>query len=109
MCFEKITDSLLLCQGALWSYAGRHFLRPSHNFDVSRVPPAPDYTDARSWYAQAHFEDGSDTHCDILGTSAHDDELKADAFYLHPTTFYLCDEWNAPFDSASPSEHIRTS
>jgi hypothetical protein len=74
---------------------GRWLLTPAHGFDEARAPPAPDYSQDLAWSmlpgrgdSQVHLPPGAvgcDDVCDAV-----------DVFYLHPTTWYTSQSWNAP-------------
>jgi hypothetical protein len=62
-------------------------LDPKQPFQTYRPPPAPDYSKASSWALG-------------LATPAADApaNLRADVFFVHPTTYNGGEEWNAPID-----------
>ncbi len=79
-------------------------LRPGDSFDLAKAPPAPDYADARYWAALPDRKD----HADWLpeGTPVVDRQAtaSADAFFIHPTTYYGSEHWNPPFDDPGANE-----
>lgn len=65
------------------------------NFDPSKTPQAPNYSDENMWAALPFRKD----LCDF--SSVHDpyvsDSLKTvDVFFIHPTTYLKGEFWNAP-------------
>lgn len=63
-------------------------LSPSVPFQVAAPPPPPDYADRAGW---------------LLWPEAPDEDAAADIFYVHSTTYYSSDGWNAPADAADPT------
>lgn len=74
------------------------FLKPSGPFDVATAPPAPDYADEAAWAALPNRGDMADVV--PAGGTAKDAQATADVdvFYVHPTTYYENDGWNAAYD-----------
>ena len=72
----------------------RSSLRPDVEFDPARLPAAPDYTAASAWLVRP------DTPSLALMTPegitpVDAAEAGADVFFIHPTTFFGTDNWNA--------------
>ena len=86
-------------------YFRRHFLRtrnwlnfarrirPQGQFSADRLPIAIDYSSLSGWAAHPDKEDKSCFLPDVAGLSTAG-EAAADAFYLHPTS-YFGNQWNA--------------
>mgnify|MGYP006095241259 CR=1 FL=1 len=81
-------------------------LTPSLPFDVSNLPPAPDYSDDDTWAALWpridtadlisdgwYSEDKNSSNDDPISSQ---DQARCDMFYLHPTTYFSGEGWNAP-------------
>ena len=70
---------------------------PSEPFDLGAAPPAPDYELDTSWAARPDLDDAAD----ILPAGKSDGQAgaKVDAFYIHPTTYYGVENWNAPLEA----------
>ena len=74
-------------------------LGPSHAFDSARLPPAPDYANTSAWGALHPRTDTADMTADgAWGGAESQSNAPADVFFLHPTTYYGTEGWNAPFD-----------
>lgn len=61
----------------------RSQLNPRTPFQVSPPPPAPDYAARGAW---------------LIWPGGDREDLEADIFYVHSTTFYSSESWNAPID-----------
>lgn len=70
----------------------RFFATPRAPFQTVAAPPAPDYADAASWLSRPDAAAGKD----------------AEVFYVHSTTFYRRNLWNAPFDDPAAGSVRRT-
>ncbi|MBB5518638.1 DUF3089 domain-containing protein [Amphiplicatus metriothermophilus] len=70
----------------------RSLLNPSTPFQVSSPPPAPDYAARGAWLVWPDRESGT---------------AEADIFYIHSTTYYSSESWNAPIDDASADAAAR--
>ena len=78
--------------------AQRIFLKPPQGFDLASVPPAPDYNLPDAWAALPDQSDAADvvpTDSDLVDRQA---DALVDVFFVHPTTYYQNDMWNAHFD-----------
>ena len=71
---------------------------PSGGWDSSAVPPPPDYQSDASWAALPNRRDGADELPPGSGTVDRQDRSSADVFFLHPTTYFFGDTWNASID-----------
>ncbi|WP_437961900.1 DUF3089 domain-containing protein [Sorangium sp. So ce119] len=84
--------------GALVRFA----MTPGGPFDATKLPPAPDYTDARSWSALPERDDVGDLS--PTGAPAVDQRrATADVFYVHATS-YVGSAWNARTDDPTTNE-----
>jgi hypothetical protein len=61
-------------------------------------PPAPDYADPSAWAALPDRVDPADRVPPGARLGDRQDEARADAFFVHPTTYYDDDHFNAPVD-----------
>jgi hypothetical protein len=67
-------------------------------FDAHEPPPAPDYADLASWAAHPALEDPADLVPPHSGASNLQARARVDVFFVHPTTYYKDDHFNAPID-----------
>ena len=89
--------------GALTLYmnpklAQRLFLKPSGGFDLASVPPAPDYASPDAWAALPDRQDNADVVPPESGATDNQATALVDVFFVHPTTYYQSDMWNARYD-----------
>ncbi len=94
-----ITAALLSASApALSSDVFSGFFFPNKPFDESSHPPAPDYSNSTFWAALPEKDDNADIV--PSGTTAVDRQASADfdVFYIHPTSYLLGGNWNAPAD-----------
>jgi hypothetical protein len=68
--------------------------QPTGHFDLSLVPPAPQYELARYWAAQPDHP-GSSTMLPKGIIATPDSFKQVDVFYIHPTTYVQGNTWNA--------------
>ena len=69
-------------------------VRPTENFNENRTPAPPNYSSRKSWAAHPDVENKSSmTPKGIAPTPAED--LQADVFFIHPTTYFGNKNWNA--------------
>ncbi|MCP5058576.1 MAG: DUF3089 domain-containing protein [bacterium] len=73
-------------------------------FDSHTPPPAPDYAELASWAAHPDVSDPADLV--PPGSDAVDRQAEApvDVFFLHPTTYYNGEHFNAPWDDPDAAE-----
>ncbi|MCI4669815.1 MAG: DUF3089 domain-containing protein [Bacteroidia bacterium] len=73
---------------------------PKQAFSVEGIPSSPDYTKLEHWSAHPDKKDLADTVPRDLAALplVADRELKADVFFIHPTTFRGEQEWNAALE-----------
>jgi pimeloyl-ACP methyl ester carboxylesterase len=86
--------------------AQRLFLKPSAPFDVASAPPAPDYKRPESWASLPDMEDPADT---LIPGSGYEDgqaDAQVDVFFIHPTTYYSKDGWNAAYDEGGETREL---
>lgn len=69
-------------------------VRPSIDFNENRLPPPPNYSSRQSWAAHPEIEDKS-SFVPLGIEKAKEKDLKADVFFIHPTTFFGNKSWNA--------------
>jgi len=69
-------------------------VRPSKDFNENRLPSPPNYSSRQSWAAHPKVENKSSfVPLGVEKTKAED--LKADVFFIHPTTYFGNKNWNA--------------
>jgi hypothetical protein len=74
-------------------------VQPVASFDAVRAPPPPDYANPAHWAAlpdRADAADGAPQGADPDVQAA----ARANAFFVHPTTYYRTRAWNQPLDDA---------
>ena len=81
-------------------------VKPRIGFDEAPPPTPPDYADPACWAAHPHRP--SKAHFTPEGTRLRDEQAtaRADVFYLHPTSYFGRDSWNAPLDDAGANEWV---
>jgi hypothetical protein len=88
------------CGGALISVG----LRPAVSFAEDSAPAAPDYAKDASWAALPDRVDGADVAA--RGERDQQRDALADAFYVHPTTYFRGSHWNAPLADETASRRV---
>jgi membrane protease YdiL (CAAX protease family) len=81
------------------------WLEPRVPFDPRAAPAPPDYDRPESWAAlpeRAGLEDLVPTG--LAGRSP--EERRADAFFVHPTTFFSREGWNQPLEDEAASRLV---
>lgn len=81
-------------------------IKPPKNFGHLPTPPAPDYSDLSNWAVHPKHAHKAKFTPKGIAPPPPDSELKADVFFLHPTTFFGTETWNAPIDAAAPNEKV---
>ena len=76
----------------------RLFLKPSDGFDLAMVPPAPDYASPDAWAALPDRADNADVVPSDSSITDNQADSQVDVFFVHPTTYYQNEMWNARFD-----------
>ncbi|HFB99996.1 MAG TPA: DUF3089 domain-containing protein [Phaeodactylibacter sp.] len=69
-------------------------IRPSKSFGKYQQPLAPDYANLQYWAAHPDKKDKSDMVPQGIKPTPTKD-LQADVFFIHPTTFFGNNNWNA--------------
>ncbi len=82
-------------------------LRPDGSFAETTPPPAPDYADAGAW-AVTPSEPGKSRLVPQTPEASPPRFVveDVDVFFIHPTTYYGGDYWNAPYDEPRASEGV---
>jgi len=68
---------------------------PQVAFERSLVPAAPDYSDPNHWAALPTMKDHADLVPSRSSFSNNQQQAQADVFYIHPTTYFDGEAWNA--------------
>lgn len=103
-----ILMTLLLVAGAGIYFTGNtmnvaiSFLKPGHDFDLSKKVAAPDYSDSANWAALPDTNDLADLVPD--GVAKRTDAPIAEVFFIHPTGYLHGGDWNSPMDPMSRTE-----
>ncbi|MCP3986941.1 MAG: DUF3089 domain-containing protein [bacterium] len=73
-------------------------------FDTHTPPRAPDYADLASWAAHPDVSDPADLVPPGSGAVDRQVEAEVDVFFIHPTTYYKGEHFNAPWDDPDAAE-----
>lgn len=79
-------------------------MTPGDAFSEQEAPPAPDYSRSESWAALPFENDNADLT--PPGYEDRQSEAQADVFFVHPTTFFERDRWNASIDHQKSREFV---
>ena len=95
----------LLRQWRAWRDFTAH-VKPVVGFDDTPPPTPPDYADPACW--ATHPDHPNKSRFTPEGSGLHDGQAtaRADVFYLHPTSFFGRDAWNASLDDAGANEWV---
>ncbi len=75
------------------------FLVPSHAYTPLSVEGQLDYRQPDSWLALPQRQDSVDVLAP--GETDRQQEALVDVFFIHPTTWFSSESWNAPMDGSS--------
>ncbi|HBA43700.1 MAG TPA: DUF3089 domain-containing protein [Alphaproteobacteria bacterium] len=75
-----------------------YMITPGDEFAAYQPPPAPDYADPATWAAHPDRADNADLVPPVSGAENRQALAKVDVFYIHPTTNYRGNGWNAALD-----------
>lgn len=89
----KITRALIKSQMA-----------PEYDFASYTPPAAPDYTADEAWAALPHTTEGADFIPGGLQGAENSSDVAV--FFIHPTTYYSKQGWNAPIDDEESRARI---
>ena len=81
-------------------------VKPTVRFDEVSPPPAPDYADPACWAAHPDNPSKSTFTPKDSGLEDRQATARADVFYIHPTSYFGRDFWNAPLDDAGANEWV---
>jgi len=102
-----LASALVLAGCALGAREPKPRVWPAQPFAAVSSPPAPDYTQTEAWLAWPGRGDNAEVvpkgEPPAAGAAA-----RADAFYIHPTTFYDGDLWNARYDEPGATSEMLT-
>lgn len=98
--FSRAGTKVRIAAGWL-GFAAR--LKPKAKFSDREPPPAPDYSNVATW--AAHPERPGKAHLAPPGLRAID-KPAADAFFIHPTSYFGTRFWNAPLDHPHANELV---
>ncbi|MEQ9519893.1 MAG: DUF3089 domain-containing protein [Parvibaculum sp.] len=84
----------------------RIFLKPSAAFDEAAAPPAPDYATPEAWVALPDRADMADLLPPDTDIQDRQSDAEIDVFFVHPTTYYSDDQWNAAFDEQGSTKEM---
>jgi hypothetical protein len=87
---------VIILIGAFWNSCG--YTKPVRvAFDAGNVPAAPNYSDTLAWAALPEMKDSAD-HIPAMGLIDIQPTAWVDVFYIHPTSYFSRNHWNAPID-----------
>lgn len=69
-------------------------VRPSKDFNENRLPSPPNYSSRQSWASHPEVKNKS-SFVPLGIEKTKKEDLKADVFFIHPTTFFGNKSWNA--------------
>ncbi|MFW5967196.1 MAG: DUF3089 domain-containing protein [Persicimonas sp.] len=95
---------LILVLFALPACSPTCLLEPKSSFDDSKLASAPDYGESEAWAAHPERDDKADMT--PPGVEDRQDEAKVDVFFIHPTTWFDREVWNAPLDAEKAREIV---
>jgi len=80
-------------------------IKPTQNFSTERLPSAPDYDDLESWASHPLIFDKAD----LIPEGLKEEKIlnKANLFFIHPTTYFGKDNWNASLDHGQANELLQ--
>lgn len=73
---------------------------PDGTFDAALAPPAPDYGRSESWAATPEVTNDPSDVAPRDVASADPATAKVDVFFIHPTSFFSNERWNAALNDA---------
>ncbi len=82
----------------------RQKIKPTHSFNESLTPPAPDYTQLNHW--AAHPDKDSTAKLMPEGVDDCSAQPEADVFFIYPTMLFSKEHWNAPLDHTRTNEFV---
>jgi len=89
--------ALCMLSGSVGCASVSHWvMTPGGAFDAADAPPAPDYARSSSWAALPWKSSRADAVPPNDGVPVDSAKAAADAFFLHPTTYFWRTHWNAP-------------
>jgi hypothetical protein len=71
---------------------------PVKNFEKTKHPDAPDYSDENNWAALPWKKDSADAVPLNSGLTQNQEQAKADVFFIYPTLNFSGNGWNARVD-----------
>ena len=71
-------------------------IKPEVDFDISKAPPEPDYSNVDSWAALPEI-DGQQFYVPDTSFVVNKNNNDVDVFYIHPTGFFE-KNWNSDMD-----------
>ena len=80
---------------------------PKGHFEAARAGGAPDYAATGDWLSNPQANRTDDPSAWLPAGATPGAPGAASVFYIHPTTYFATDRWNAPL-SADPATEART-
>lgn len=101
--FSKAGTKTRIALGWL-SFATR--LKPKTEFDDRPPPSAPDYSDEAQWAVHPKQPNKAGLKPFGVDTEGQPIAREADVFFIHPTSYFGTQYWNAPLDHAHANELV---
>jgi len=79
-------------------------VKPVASFEELPLPEVPDFADLKNWAAHPKLPNKSSLA--PQGFSAQQATAPADVFFIHPTTYFGQESWNAPLDHPLSKEIV---
>lgn len=80
-------------------------VQPKISFANAEVPEAPNYADLKHWAAHPQKTDKSSFKPEGV-ENGEEDDLGADVFFIHPTSYFGTGAWNASLDHPHANEIV---
>ncbi len=77
-------------------------IKPERNFSIDLIPLKPDYRQLKYWASHPDLDDKAD----LIPQGVLEDKVnqKANLFFIHPTTYFGKENWNADINHAQANE-----
>ena len=79
-------------------------IKPIGNYGQLPIPTTPNYNNLTHW--AVHPDVFNKSHFAPKGYQSQQDKAEADVFFIHPTTFFSSQYWNAPLEHPPSKEFI---
>jgi len=106
-CIVVLTLIIVAGAFAIYQWGGRALISeavPQGHFEAAKADGAPDYIQAANWLARPDFADDPSRWRPSGAPDSARPKIKAQVFYIHPTTYLERDRWNAPLQPGGETE-----